>query len=85
MISPISIHSMKQHQPHKENGINARCGRRGCKVVELPFDSSVSSVCGITQRRVVSIYRLSDRGTPTWEVVRWDIEEPTSVLSKTAW
>jgi hypothetical protein len=81
----ISTQSMKPTLTHKPDGINARCGRRGCKVVELPFDGHISSVCGITQRRVVSIYRLSHRGTPTWEVVRWDIDEPTSLHRKTAW
>jgi hypothetical protein len=85
MNTHTSTQSMKPTLIPNENGINARCGRRGCKVVELPFDGSISSICGITQRRVVSIYRLSDRGTPTWEVVRWDIDEPASLLSKTAW
>jgi hypothetical protein len=85
MNIPTSTQSMKYTPTHNENGIDARCGRRGCKIVELPFDGSISSICGITKRRFISVYRLSDRGTPTWEVVRWDIDEPTSLLSKTAW
>ena len=64
------------------NGITSRCGRRGCKVVELPFDLRPDSPnCG-DFRRIVSIYRLSDNGTPTWKVVRWDIDEPADLLSK---
>lgn len=67
------------------NGINARCGKRGCKVVELPFDVIPDRINSSNQRRTVSIYRLSNRRTPTWEVVRWDIDEPTNLLSKAAW
>ena len=84
MNIPTSTQSMKPTQTHNENGINARCGRRGCKIVELPFDGVISPVGCISKRRIVNIHRLPYRGTPHWEVVRWDVDEPTSLLRKTA-
>lgn len=64
------------------NGTYARCGKRGCKVVELPFDGIPNPINSVNERRTVSIYRLSDRRTPTWEVVRWDIDETTAQYRK---
>lgn len=67
------------------NGTTSRCGRRGCKVVELPTDTMPNPISSRNERRAISIYRLSNRRTPTWEVVRWDIDEPANEYRKTAW
>ncbi len=64
------------------NEPTSRCGKRGCKVVELPFDLQPNGVnCGGVSR-FISIYRLSDRRTPSWQVVRWDIDETTAQYRK---
>jgi hypothetical protein len=59
----------------KKYGVDARCGRRGCKVVELPFDASPNRInCG-TNRIAIGVYRLPIGGAPSWKVLRWDIDE----------
>ncbi len=66
----------------KTDGITSRCGRRGCKVVELPSDALPNPIRGNNERGVIHFYRLFNRRTPDWKVVRWDIDEPADLFSK---
>ena len=66
----------------KNNGITARCGRRGCKVVVLPTDDLPNVISGSSERKFISISGLSSGRTPTWQVVRWDIDEPAAKYLK---
>lgn len=66
--------------------IYGKCGKgRGCRIVVLPTDIRPNRIYGNNQRNLIRISGLSAGGTPTWKVVRWDIEEPTDLLRKAAW
>jgi hypothetical protein len=67
-----------------KNGVNARCGRRGCKVVVLPCDGIPNPIDSNSIRSIVCIHRLSTGGTPTWKVLRWDIDEDAAQPSQAA-
>ena len=62
----------------KNNAFNNRCGKgRGCRIVELPFDDRNYNFDCDLKRGFISVLRIPEGSAPSWEVVRWDIDEPS--------
>lgn len=60
------------------DGVNNKCGRgRGCRVVDMPFDTTPNHIGGHSECKFFSVFRLPPNQSPNWKVVRWDVE-PTA-------
>ena len=60
---------------NKSNDISSRCGKRGCRIVHLPYGAAANNVVGCDFGLFFNIYSLPDGRQPTWKVVQWDIDE----------
>jgi hypothetical protein len=66
--------------------VDNRCGggKRGCRVVALPFGDVGFAPFWATQFSVIGFHQFSAGRQPYWKVVRWDSDTDARELSEAA-